>query len=427
MKKILKGLVVSVLAHQVKRLRKKHDFKVIAVVGGIGKTSTKLAIAQTLGESLKVRYQHGNYNDIVTVPLIFFGHEQPSLFNPVVWLKVFWSNNKQIAGKYPYDVIVLELGTDGPGQIVNFNKYGAIDIAVVTSITPEHMENFADMQAVANEELSVASFSKQLLYNSDLMPPEYVAMLPANSLSYGIENPDAGFHLTNIFHSANGFEADLKTSGEIFIHINYEAISHTQLYSVLGAIVASKQLGLTTTQIKQGIVAIKPVSGRLRRLRGMNNSLIIDDSYNSSPDAARFGLDMLKNLKAEQQIIAVLGNMNEMGQSSVSAHKEVGELCDPKVLNEVITIGTDANVHLAQAAEAKGCSVRRFDDPYSVGEYLQTKIEPGAIILVKGSQNGVFLEEAIKKILADPEDASKLVRQSEYWMNMKKKQFKVSQ
>ena len=96
MKKIFKSLVVFVLTRQVRKLRKKNSFRVIAVVGSIGKTSTKLAIAQTLEPSLRVRYQHGNYNDLVTVPLIFFGQNTPSLMNPFAWFRVFRNNHKQI-------------------------------------------------------------------------------------------------------------------------------------------------------------------------------------------------------------------------------------------------------------------------------------------------------------------------------------------
>lgn len=424
MKQKLKSIVVYILTKQVKRLRKKHQFKVIGVVGSIGKTSTKMAIAQTLGTNLRVRYQHGNYNDIVTVPLIFFGHEQPSLFNPLEWFKLFRANKKQIKGKFPYDVVVLELGTDGPGQIAKFSRYGELDIVVVTSIAPEHMTNFADLNAVAQEELSVANYAKKVIYNADLVSSEYSASLPAGSISYGIDNVEADFHMANIFHSANGLEGDVKHQGEIYIHIGHEAISNVQLYSVLSAVVVGEELGLKTSDIIEGLNAIKPVSGRLRRLRGINNSVIIDDSYNSSPDAVKAGLEMLYSIEAPQKI-AVLGNMNELGTISADAHKKIGEMCDPKELSLVITIGPDSNKSLAEAAEAKGCNVRRFEDPYSIGELLQAKIESGAIIFVKGSQNGVFAEEAIKKILADPEDSNKLVRQSDYWLNIKKKAFKV--
>lgn len=408
---------------QVRALRKKHSFMLVGVVGGIGKTSTKLAIAQTLGKSKRVRYQDGNYNDLVSVPLILFGQDMPSLFNPFGWLSVFVRNTMYLFQSFPYDAVVVELGTDGPGQIATFARYLTLDVAVVTAIVPEHMEYFDDLDAVAKEELSVAAFSKKVIYNADLVAATYAKTLPAGSISYSMQSSEADYYVANIFQSIRGIEGDIKHGGEIVLHVSHEVISKTQLYSVLAAVVVGAELQLKMTDIKEGISAIKPVSGRLRRLRGINSSTIIDDTYNASPDAVKAALEALYSLEAPQKI-ALLGSMNELGALSSDAHKEVGALCDPVQLSMVVTIGKDANAYLAPAAEAKGCLVKKFDSPYEAGEYLQTKINPGAVILAKGSQNRVFAEEAVKLLLADSEDAAKLVRQSPYWLKRKHAQFK---
>jgi len=430
MKRFLKGIVVSILARQVHLLRKKHHFKIIGVVGGIGKTSTKLAIAQSLGKTLRVRYeelrigyQESNYNDLVSVPLIFFGHRMPSLFSPFAWIKIFVDNAKQIRGDYPFDVVVVELGTNRPGHIAAFGKYLKLDYAVVTAIVPEHMAYFSDMQAVINEELSVAGYSEKLIYNADFLDNAGRQPLQG-AISYGIKQ-SADYYTANVIHTAGEFEGDIKHSGGALLHFNHKAASETQLYAVLAAAVVGNELGLKPSQILAGIAAITPVSGRLRRLAGINGSLIIDDTYNAVPEAVKAGLKVLYELEAPQKI-AILGNMNELGAMSAQAHKEIGELCDPAQLDLVVTIGPDANAHLAPAAASKGCAVKSFNTPYEAGEYLQSKIEPGAVIYAKGSQNKVFAEEAIKLLLADPEDASKLVRQSEYWLKRKQASFSPS-
>lgn len=420
MKQLLKAIVVAILGRQVRLLRKRHQFKIIGVVGGIGKTSTKMAIAQLVGASMRVRYQEGNYNDIVSVPLIFFGHPLPSLTNPLAWAKVFMDNARQIRGDYPYDVVVVELGTDRLGHIAAFQKYLQLDYAVVTAIVPEHMEYLHDMQSVADEELAVRNYAEKLVYNADLVPNEYRQPLQG-AISYGKEHA-ADFRLRNVTASNDGFEADVMQDATVFMHFSYEAVSEVQLYSVLAAVVVGQGLGLSHQQLLDGIAAIRPVSGRLRRLRGINESLIIDDTYNSLPDAVRADLTMLYGLKAPQKI-AVLGNMNQFGKLSAQAHTEIGELCDPAQLDLVLTIGPDANKYLAPAAAAKGCTVKSFDTPYEAGDYLKSKVRRGAIIFAKGSQDKVFTEEAIKPVLADPNDAAKLVRQSSQWMKRKQKAF----
>ncbi len=401
MKKLAKSAVAAILGRQVKRLYKKNNIKVIGVAGSIGKTSTKLALAQVLSAGFKVRYQEGNYNDLVSVPLIFFGEELPSLYNPLAWLAVFKRNAKQLKKPYPYDVVVVELGSDAPGQIIEFKRYLKLEIAVVTAISPEHMQNFASMEDVAKEELSVSQFSSLVLANGDLCDTKYLKSLP-QFLTYGLKKT-ADYGPSEITDTKDKSEAEQ--------------------YSLLAAVSTANKMGMDKDAIKNGLAKISDVPGRMRKLAGINDSIIIDDSYNASPEAVKLALRYFYRLQAPQKI-GLLGNMNELGETSAASHKEIGELCDPRQLDLVVTLGPDANKYLAPAAEAKGCNVKTFDSPYGAGEYIKGQIKKGALILIKGSQNGVFAEEAIKSLLANPGDADKLVRQTPEWLKIKQKAFK---
>ncbi len=421
MKSAAKKIVAVILGWQVKRLKSKNDFKVIAVAGSIGKTSTKLAIAHVLSGGLRVRYQNGNYNDLVSVPLIFFNKTLPGLYNPFSWLKIFWQNELTLRQPFAHDTVVVELGTDGPGQLAQFSKYLGVDIGVLTSISPEHMQFFDNMQAVAKEELELASLSKQLLINKDLVKQEYLKEIVAPLSYYSLKSPN-DYSLGKIKFSGEHCSFDVSKSGQNLLSARHEAVSEPQLYSVLAAISVADLLGLSAGQIKKGLAKIKPVSGRMQKLAGINNSTIIDDTYNASPDATKAALDTLYRIKAPYKI-AVLGNMNELGSYSQEAHTEIGKYCDSKELDLVITIGPQANQFLALAAEASGCKVQSFDSPYVAGDYLSSVIKPKSLVLIKGSQNKVFAEETVKKILQNPKDASKLVRQSPHWLKIKEKTF----
>ena len=397
-----KKAVAAVLGYQVRKLVKKNNLKVIGVVGSIGKTSTKLAITGVLNAGLKVRSQEGNYNDLVTVPLVFFGEQTPSLFNPLAWLGVFWRNQRQLSQPYPYEVVVIELGSDSPGQIKEFRRYLNLEIGLITAISPEHMQFFGTLDGVAKEELAISNFSSLILANKDLSDDKYLKGLP-NLLTYSLKGA-ADFNLTKL-------------------GIDPADISQAEQYSRVAAAAVAIKLGLDEDQIKNGLKNIKPPAGRMRILKGVNGSTIIDDSYNSSPAAAKLALDYLYKIGSSQKI-AVLGNINEMGEYSQQAHEEVGQYCDPKKLSLVITIGPDAEKYLAPAAEAKGCKVQSFNNPYTAGEYLRPIVQKGATVLIKGSQNGVFAEETVKLLLANPDEAQKLVRQSDDWLKIKEKSFK---
>ena len=419
MKKTAKLIVARILGMQVKRLRRKNEFKTIGVVGSVGKTSTKIAIAKVLGESLRVQYQEGNYNDLVTVPLIFFGLNEPSLFNPLAWLKVFINIEKQLRRPYPYDAVVLEIGTDSPGQIAQFGSYLHLDIAVLTAISHEHMEFFGDLNGVAKEELSVSQYSDLVLINSDLSSSDYLKGQTFNYLSYG-KNAEADYHISKLIMINNNAHFSLLNPQNESLEIKIAALSMGEVYSASAAIIVAEILKLSPKIINEGVGKLKPFSGRMQQLKGVNGSLLIDETYNSSPEAIIDALDAIYRMKASQKI-AVLGNMNELGEYSKKAHEDIGNYCDPKQLDLVITIGKDANKYLAAAATERGCNVLCFNDPYSVGRKVKEVVKNNGVVLFKGSQNGVFLEEALKMVLEDPKDVSKLVRQSPSWIKQKSK------
>lgn len=420
MKQLLRNFIVVLLNHQLRRLRRKNQFKVIAVAGSIGKTSTKTAIAQLLSTKLRVRYQTGNYNVPLTVPLVFFGLQLPSLLNPIAWIWLFIRTEWQLYRPYPYDVVVVELGTDEPGYLAHFKGVIDADIGVLTAITAEHMEFFKTLSAVAKEEAVIGELSKTLLLNNDLCPAEYLHLVPEH-VSYG--TTESTYCLTNLTRTEQGYQFTITCAKSPFLtDVAHPSIAVPQLYSICAAAAVAQLLELSAEDIANGIAAIMPVAGRLQLLDGKKHSVLIDDTYNASPEAVKAALRTLYEMPQRQKI-ALLGNMNELGEISPSAHAEIGALCDPSQLDLVVTLGPDANKYLAPAAEKQGCTVRRCDSPYDAGRAIDEIMEEGAVVLLKGSQNRVFAEEAVKRLLERPEDIQRLVRQSKSWMSVKKKQF----
>lgn len=420
MKEKCKNIIVRLLWLQVARLRKKYEPLVIGVAGSIGKTGTKSAIATVLSQHLKVQWQDGNYNDIVSVPLIFFGQKMPHLFNIFGWLKVFIVSEFQIQTGYKYQAVVLEIGTDYPGNLDLFKQYLRVDYGVLTGITPEHMEYFDDIESVANEELTIAEFADTLLVNTDAVDKKYLKKI-AEYLTYGEGPQDCRITAKKLaLNFKRPVTFTIKDKG--VYKLQTSVIGRQNLPAFAAAALIASKLELTDKEITDGLEAITAAAGRMQLLKGEKGSLIIDDTYNASPDAVTAALDTLYEAEAAQKI-AILGQMNELGETSEEYHTQIGKYCDPKQLAVVVTIGEDANSFLAAAAEKRGCKVMRCPSPYHASDVIRPMIKKGTLILAKGSQNGVFAEEAIKELLDDPADSAKLVRQSGSWLAIKSKQF----
>lgn len=422
-KALAKALLCNVLEAQVRKLRSKNNFTIIAVVGSVGKTSTKLATAELLKKvGARVRYQEGNYNDRLTVPLVVFGKTLPGLFNIPAWIKILVANNRALRRAYPYDVVVLELGTDGPGQIKQFS-YLEPELAIVTAITPEHMEYFKTLDAVAAEELAVAAYADQLLINVADVPGKYLPKLPF--MSYGGAHTDHGYSAVGKNLSLHGQELAAYYGGKKLFTRNIAFAGEHGGRIALAAIACADMLEYPHDKIANGLADLKPFAGRMRLFDGIKNTTIIDDTYNASPEAVSAALAVLSAESTATQRIAVLGSMNELGKTSKKAHEEIGKSIDPAKIDLVVTIGKEAEKYLAPAATAARNSVVSFVNPHEAGEYVREYATEGAAILFKGSQNGVFAEEAIKPLLRNKADAKKLVRQSAGWMKKKRKQFKL--
>jgi UDP-N-acetylmuramoyl-tripeptide--D-alanyl-D-alanine ligase len=428
MKALFRRLVGGLLEFQALRLFKTHNFKVVGVSGSVGKTSTKLAIATVLEQKYRVLVQQGSFNDEIGLPLACFDLELPGrIFNPLSWIKVLFQMEAALHRPYPYDVLVIEIGTDAPGEVPHTLSYITPDIGVVTAVTPEHMEYFGTLDAVAGEELAIVAGSKQSVVNKDDVPAKYRHKYVDGHphVYYGLDSEsDYSFQLTATDPVGGTTGTLAKHQHAHFSHINFGLYGRHSAKMAAAAYAVGDLLHLTHDQLKAGIESLQPIRGRMNPLAGVNGSIIIDDTYNSSPEAALAALDTLAKTAVTGRRIALMGSMNELGEQSLAYHQEVGAAAAGVDL--LVTLGTLANTHLGPAAVAAGLDPTRMQQaasPKAAADYLKLILRPGDVLLAKGSQNGVFAEEAVKLLLADPHDEAKLVRQSPAWLRTKRKQF----
>lgn len=428
MKSTFRRFVARLLEFQARRLFKTHKFKIVGVSGSVGKTSTKLSIATVLQQKHRVLVQQGSFNDEIGLPLACFNLELPGhIFNPFPWIKVLIQMETALHRPFPYDVLVIEIGTDAPGEVPHTLSYITPDIGVVTAVTPEHMEYFGTLDAVAQEELAIVAGSRQALINHDDVEAAYRRKYVAphgGALYYGLgKDADYAFHVAST-DPVKGTIGTLTKHGHTQLaNVTFGLYGAHSAKMAAAAYAVGELLGLTKEQLKQGVEAITPAPGRMNSLSGINGSVIIDDTYNSSPEAALAALSALSVAPAGRRI-ALMGSMNELGDQTVAYHQEVGEAAAGVDL--LVTLGKLANTHLGPAAVAAGLDPTRMQSaasPKAAADYLKVILRPGDVLLAKGSQNGVFAEEVVKLLLADPADAAKLVRQSPSWQRIKARQF----
>lgn len=419
---MFKNFIQKKLEAYVRTYFERHpEVRLVAVAGSVGKTSTKTAIATVLSKKFRVRMLDGNHNTHMSAPLGILGVEYPDNIRSIAqWLKVFRACRKRIKQPTDVDVIVQELGTDRPGEIAHFGTYLNPAIGVVTAVTPEHMEFFESIEKVAEEELALANFSQLAIINRDDIEGRFASFLTNQSLdTYGTTGAAEYRIEVEDFTISHGFRGDLiAPEFQQPVPANIRVVGEHALRPVAAAMTVAIKLGMSAQEIASAVEDIVPVNGRMNVLRGAENSVLIDDTYNSSPASASAALQSLYNLQAPQRI-AILGSMNELGSSSQAEHEKLGTMCDPSLLAWVITIGDEAEKYLAPAAKVRGCQVKSFNSAIDAGAFARSVIEKDAVVLAKGSQGEVYAEEALKILLHETSDDHHLVRQSPAWTRRK--------
>ncbi len=416
MKARLRRLTARLFEAQTRRLLRTHEFEIVGVSGAVGKTATKLAIATVLRQKYQVLVQHGSFNDEIGLPLACFNIPLPAhILNPFSWIRVLIQMEWRLHRPFPFDVLVIEIGTDAPGEIPHTLTFLKPQIGVITAVTPEHMEYFPDgMNQVAAEEMALVAAVKTVVVNEDAVPSKYRKQYLAKHrhvIGYGAR---AEVH----------WDKSSIVLAKHKIPVEPHVIGEHMLLTLLAAAAVARELGLSDEQIAAGVAKVHPVSGRMNPLPGVNGSRLIDDTYNSSPDAVVAALATLAKYPGQGRRIAVLGSMNELGDDAPRYHEETG--AHAAGVDLLITIGELANKYLGPAAVKAGLDPTRLktaETPVAAGNFLKSMLTRDDVVLIKGSQDRLYTEEATKLLLANSADAKKLVRQSPFWMAKKRRQF----
>jgi UDP-N-acetylmuramoyl-tripeptide--D-alanyl-D-alanine ligase len=354
MKKILKHIVVIIITLEARLVLRKYKPKIIAVTGSVGKTSTKDAIAVVLQKHFFIRSSMKSFNSEIGVPLTILGCESgwSSVWK---WMKIILEGVALLVlhNHYP-SVLVLEVGTDRPGDIKKVTSWLHPDIAVVTRIgaVPVHVEFFASRQALITEKANLVSAVKKdgvVILNhddSDVMSMAQHVLTDVHLVSFGLSEgsvirgikPEICYAKDG---TPEGLSSQVVCDGSTTPFRLYGSINEAYLFSALAACATAHSMGLPLTTIVERLSELTPSPGRSRLLEGIKETTIIDDSYNASPTAVQSALQGLRAVQTTGHKIAALGDMMELGKESVREHAKVGELAVESA-DVLVTVGLRA-------------------------------------------------------------------------------------
>ncbi|MBU4210887.1 hypothetical protein KKC08_03015 [Patescibacteria group bacterium] len=367
-------------------IKYKSPLTIIGITGSAGKTSTLSATYAVLKNHYKT-VTNFDANSESGIPLNILGLKIDN-YSCTNWLKIaFLAPIKLLTNWKTYQVYIVEMGIDASYSPKNMEYLLTIikpQIAVFLNVTPVHLTNFSSLNQIAQEKAKILKNAKYAILN--LKDPLVKKHSQTN---------------TNII--------PIKP-----IKIKTKKYPLPQIYQIsFGAAIAiAKILGIKKSiAIKNIQKHFKLPPGRASTFKGIKNSTIIDSSYNSSPLACQESLKFLSRFHSPK--IAILGDMRELGKQTKKSHQNLYKFAQ-KHSDKIISIGPETTKHF-------GPKAKKFTYWWQATGFLHhhPKFISKSHILVKGSQNTIFLEELVKSLLKNKSDSSKLCRQSPYWLKLK--------
>ncbi len=422
MKSIFKKIITFIIQSEARLVLKKYKPKIVAVTGSVGKTSTKDAIYSVLSTSGHVRKSQKSFNSEIGVPLTILGCEN-AWSSVWLWFKNIFYGLELILFKVKYpETLVLEVGADHPGDIQRITSWLKPDVVVMTkiSLVPVHVEFFPSRENLVVEKSYLARALKKngtLILSEDDEDVKKIGQgMSQKTLTFGLSfsSSVSASHESIIYEEKNGLRRPIGMSFKLNYSGNslpitiHGVLGVQQIYPLIAAAAVGISFNILLTTIVESLNKHVASKGRMNIISGINESTIIDDSYNSSPDALREALITLSKVECTGKKVAILGDMLELGKYSVEEHKKAGDLAH-KVSSVVITVG--------QRAQMMGGELVSFNNSEEAGQYARGIIERGDVVLVKGSQS-MRMEKVVKVLMAEPEKAGEvLVRQEEEWLS----------
>lgn len=405
----------------------RHSAQVVAVTGSYGKTTAKEAIAHVLGLApVQVRTSPKSYNNEIGLPLGILGVNAPGRSLAAASMIII-RGLAQLRRRAPFpDALILEMGADHPGDLKKLTAIAPPRVSVVTAVGPVHTEFYHDgIEGVAREKQTIIEILPEnglaVLNADDVRVRRMASVSKAPVRTYG-RSSDADVRATDVsvrWSRSIPYLSCTVRLGDQFGTLNaYATLSDAVLISSLASVAVGHYFNLSLPAMLAQLETFKPPPGRMNPIPGIKQSLLIDDSYNASPDTMRSAIRVLASVFGERRRWAVLGDMGELGKYSQEGHAQVGREVAERGIEYLVTVG-ERSRDAARAALLAGMSddcVFTFGNTHEAGMFIQNRLRAHDVVMIKGSQNASRMERIVKELMAEPARAKDLlVRQGDEW------------
>ena len=408
-----------------------HKPRIIGVTGSVGKTSAVNAIYATLKDYFPTQMV-SEKNSESGIPLGILGVE-PLNYTILDWLRMLALAPFGLLHLRGATFLVVEMGVDEPKPPKNMEYLLTIvkpEISVLLNVHPVHVEQFGSVEKIAKEKVKIVTENDKCriaIINSDQIKSQKSKVKITNQnlkvLTFGEEKTNDisfGEYKVGLGGTKFGF------SNGLSVYLRDYVLPQEYFETFATAILVGQSLGLNNKQIASGLTKnFRLPPGRASIFAGVRNTTIIDSSYNASTAPTIAFLDLAYRLKRETKrpLVFIFGDMRELGEETKIEHEKVAAKIVEGV-DYLYCVGPLTKKFIVEKSNVKGQmskvkDIKWFENSIEVGEYLKENLPKDAIVLVKGSQNTIFLEEAVKYILADKKNIKLLCRQEKYWLKLK--------
>lgn len=353
------------------RKRFRHT-KVIAVAGSNGKTGTKHLIHAALGKRFSGTISPKSFNNDIGVPLTLFAVESR------------------------HDYVVVECGTNHPGEIETLSRIAEPDVAVITNAGPEHLEFLGDLDGVRKENAAIASSMAAggclIVNGDDRALVASCAGFAGRKVTFGLDKKN-DLWADQIACDFDGVSFRVNGSR---LRVRIPLLGRHVASNALAAIGVARRYGVTDEQMLAGLAQATGPAMRLEPVEA-DGIRFLNDAYNANPASVLAALETLNDLQHPGRKIAVLGDMLELGPGSDDFHREAGRQAMRCRLDGLFCVGPLAAL-IAAGAVRSGMSSGRVEALADVDEaagILRERLRPGDLVLLKGSR-GVGLEQVLE-------------------------------